>query len=318
MAGSFGGNRARKAPTKELMTSDLLIIGSGALATLFAARLSAAGVHVTMLGSWQAGLAALRKDGARLDGGDTQIVQATDSPADCRGAKYALVLVKSWQTEHSASQLAECLAEDGLAVTLQNGLGNDSILARSLGLQRVSRGVTTHGATLLAPGLVRPAGNGEITLEAHTRLNKLEEMLQSAGFELRITENMEPIVWGKLIINAAINPITALLRVKNGDLLTNPPAQALMSELAGEAARVAQAIPVELPFLDPARAAEEVAQRTAENISSMLQDVLRSAPTEVDAINGAIVRMGERKGVPAPANRAIYSLVKALSVRDKI
>jgi 2-dehydropantoate 2-reductase len=300
------------------MKPDLLIVGSGALATLFAARLSAGGVKVTLLGSWQAGLSALRKTGARLEGGDNQIVQATDNPADCLGVKCALVLVKSWQTEHSARQLAECLAEDGVAVTLQNGLGNDAFLAKSLGHRRVSRGVTTLGATLLAPGLVRPAGEGEVTLEAHSRLNGLEEMLRAAKFDLCITENMEPVVWGKLIINAAINPITALLRVKNGLLLTNPPAHALMSELAGEAARVAKAIPVELPFLDPVREVEEVAQHTAENISSMLQDVLRGATTEVDAINGAVVRMGEQKGVPVPANRIICSLVKALSVRDKI
>jgi 2-dehydropantoate 2-reductase len=91
-----------------------------------------------------------------------------------------------------------------------------------------------------------------------------------------------------------------------------------MGELAGEAAQVAKAIPVELPFLDPILAVDEVARRTADNISSMLQDVLRGATTEVDAINGAVVRMGERKGVAAPANRAICSQVKALSVRDKI
>jgi 2-dehydropantoate 2-reductase len=210
------------------------------------------------------------------------------------------------------------MAEDGLAVTLQNGLGNDTILSKSLGLQRVSRGVTTLGATLLAPGLVRSAGDGEITLEAHSRLSGLEEMLRSARFDVRITENLEPVVWGKLIINAAINPVTALLRVKNGLLLNNPPARALMSQLAGEAAQVAKALPVELPFLDPVKAVEEVAQCTGENISSMLQDVLRGATTEVDAINGAIVRMGEQKGIPAPANRAICSLVKALSVRHKL
>jgi 2-dehydropantoate 2-reductase len=300
------------------MKPALLIVGSGALATLFAARLSAAGVNVTMLGSWREGLSALRNAGARLEDGHSQFVQATESPADCLGVKYALVLVKSWQTEHIASQLASCLAEDGLAVTLQNGLGNDSVLSKSLGLQRVSRGVTTLGATLLAPGLVRPAGDGEITLEAHSRLSGLEEMLQLARFELRITENIEPVVWGKLIINAAINPITAILGIKNGLLLTNSPAHALMGELAGEAAQVAKAIPVELPFLDPILAVDEVARRTADNISSMLQDVLRGATTEVDAINGAVVRMGERKGVAAPANRAICSQVKALSVRDKI
>ena len=314
MAEPFGGNFGRKAPMKP----DLLIVGSGALATLFAARLSTAGVNVIMLGSWLAGLAALSKAGARLEGDGAHIVQATDNPADCRGMKYALVLVKSWQTEHSASQLAECLVDGGLAVTLQNGLGNDTTLSKSLGPQRVSRGVTTLGATLLAPGLVRPAGDGVITLEAHSQLGGLEAMLRLVGFDVRITGNMEPVVWAKLIINAAINPVTGLLRVKNGLLLTNPPARALMAQLAGEAAQVAKALNVELPFFDPVRATEEVAQRTAENISSMLQDVLRGATTEVDAINGAIVRMGEQKGIPVSANRAICSVVKALSYRDKI
>jgi 2-dehydropantoate 2-reductase len=203
-------------------------------------------------------------------------------------------------------------------VTLQNGLGNDTILSNTLGLQRVSRGVTTLGGTLLAPGFVRSGGEGEITLEAHSHLAGLEEMLRLARFDVSIAENMEPVVWGKLIVNAAINPLTALLRVKNGDLLTNPSARALMGQLANEAAQVAEAFAVALPFLDPKRAVEEVAQRTEENISSMLQDVLRGAPTEVDAINGAVVRMGEQKGVPSPINQAICSLVKALPVRDKI
>jgi len=300
------------------MNSDLLIVGSGALATLFAARLSASGAHVTMLGSWHEGLAALRKSGARLNDRDGQIVQATDNPADCRGAKFALVLVKSWQTETISHQLADCLADDGLAVTLQNGLGNDTILSNALGLRRVSRAVTTLGATLLAPGHVRSGGEGVVTLEAHSHLSGLEEMLRLAGFDVSIVEKIEPVVWGKLVINAAINPLTALLRVKNGDLLTIPPARALMGELAGEAARVAEALAVTLPFLDIVGAVEEVAQRTAENVSSMLQDILRGAPTEVEAINGAIVRMGAQKGVPAPVNRTICSLMKALPVRDKI
>ena len=155
-------------------------------------------------------------------------------------------------------------------------------------------------------------------MKAHPRLDGLVEMLRQARFDVNITANVEPVVWGKLVINAAINPLTALLRVKNGDLLTNPPAHALMGQLAGEVAKVAEALAVELPFLDPERAVEEVAQHTAENMSSMLQDVLRGAPTEVEAINGAVVRMGEQKGIPLPVNRTICSLVKALPVRGKI
>ncbi|MGA2490037.1 MAG: 2-dehydropantoate 2-reductase [Anaerolineales bacterium] len=297
---------------------NILIIGSGALATLFAARLSGAGINVTMLGTWPEGLAALREGGARLEGDGDYTVQATNNPADCRGMKFALVLVKSWQTERAARQLPDCLAGDGLVVTVQNGLGNDEILSGVLGPMRVSRGVTTLGATLLAPGFVRSGGEGAVTLEIHPQLAGLQEMLRAARFDLRVVEDAQPFVWGKLLVNAAINPLTALLRVKNGELIANQPARELMGELAQEAASVAKALGVTLPFSNPERAVEEVAQRTASNISSMLQDILRGAPTEVDAINGAVVRKGEEKNVPTPVNQMIWSLVKALSKRGKI
>ena len=300
------------------MTDSLLIVGTGALATLFAARLSAAGVNVTMLGTWLEGLTALRENGARLEGAAGSRVRVVDNPIDCREVKYALVLTKAWQTDRVARQLAECLAEDGLVVTLQNGLGNDRVLSEVLGQSRVGRGVTTLGATLLVPGIVRPSGDGTVTLEAHPRLASLEEMLRVAGFGVDVVEDAQSFIWGKLVVNAAINPITALLRVKNGELLENSSARTLMGKLAREAASVADALGVTLPFPGPERAAEEVARRTAENTSSMLQDILRGAQTEVDVINGAIVHFGEKKNVPTPVNRVMWSLVKALSVHGKI
>ena len=143
-------------------------------------------------------------------------------------------------------------------------------------------------------------------------------MLRVAKFNVNIIEDVEPAVWGKLMVNAAINPLTALLRVKNGEILANPSACALMGELACEAASVAEALGVALPFLAPNRFVEGVALRTAGNISSMLQDVLRGGPTEVDAINGAVVHAGEQKGVSTPANRVVWSLVKALPLHSKI
>lgn len=294
----------------------LLIVGTGALATLFAARLSATGVDVTMLGTWQAGLDALRKEGARLadaDGVEREYpVRAIYDPAECRGARFALVLVKAWQTERAARQLASCLAKDGLALTLQNGLGNREILAESLGLGRVALGVTTTGATLLGPGLARLGGEGTLSLETHTRLAALEAMLRAAGFAVNVVADARSLVWGKLVVNAAINPLTALLRVPNGELLQRPTARLLMTELAREVAAVAQAQGVELPFKNPESAAEDVARRTATNRSSMLQDVLRGAPTEIDAICGAIVHSGQAAGVLAPLNRLMWQLVGAL------
>ncbi|MDP2975648.1 MAG: 2-dehydropantoate 2-reductase, partial [Anaerolineales bacterium] len=212
-----------------MTTQSILIIGTGALATLFAARLSATGVDVTMLGTWQAGLDALRKEGARLAAADgverAYPVRVIYDPAECRGARFALVLVKAWQTERAARQLTSCLAEDGLALTLQNGLGNREILSESLGLGRVALGVTTTGATLLGPGLVRLGGEGTISLEAHPRLAALEAMLRAAGFAIDVVADARSLLWGKLVVNAAINPLTALLRVPNGELLQRPTAR---------------------------------------------------------------------------------------------
>ena len=302
-------------PAERNLKQPILIVGTGALATLYAARLSAIGHSVTMLGSWENGLRALRASGARLvdtNGAEHAYpVHAMEDPADCRGAKLALVLVKSWQTEHVATQLANCLAEDGLVLTLQNGIGNREQLAGILGLPRVALGVTTTGATLLGPGLVRAGGEGVISVEAHPRLEPLKAALTEAGFNIQIVNDTDALVWGKLVINAAINPLTALLRVPNGELLYRPAAHKLMSLLAQEAAEVATAQGIHLPFEDAVRAAEEVARKTASNHSSMLQDVHRGALTEIDAICGAITKTGEKFGVSTPVNRVCWYLTRA-------
>lgn len=333
---------------------NLLIVGTGALATLFAARLTEAGHSVTMLGTWKRGLKALAVFGARLvDAAGVEHVShilATHDPDRVGEVKYALVLVKAWQTQRAAQQLFQCLSEDGLAVTLQNGLGNRETLAevldqplitaRNIKLEnkisevmptrslnsmltveaarsrRVAQGVTTTGATLLGPGLVRMGGEGVISIERHPFLGPLEEALRSAGFNVQVVEDVRSLLWGKLVINAAINPLTAILQVSNGELLMRPAAREVMGELARETSAVAKAEGVTLPFHDPAAAAEDVARKTAANHSSMFQDVRRGAPTEIDAICGAIAELGERHGVPTPINRVCWQLVKALVFRD--
>ncbi|HEX2993449.1 MAG TPA: 2-dehydropantoate 2-reductase [Anaerolineales bacterium] len=295
----------------------ILIIGTGALATLFAARLAQARHSVTMLGTWTEGLEALRRDGARLvdaNGNESQFkVKAISDPRECRGVKHALVLVKAWQTERAAGQLKECLTADGLAVTLQNGLGNREILAHSLGSHRVAPGVTTSGATLLGPGRVRAGGEGIISLEQHPALGPVEAALKSANFQVEVVEDARSLIWGKLVINAAINPLTALLRVPNGELLERPAAREMMCTLARETAQVAEAEDIHLPFHDPVAAAKAVAARTAANHSSMLQDVLRGAQTEIDAICGAVIQTAQRHDLQTPANWACWKLIKAIS-----
>jgi 2-dehydropantoate 2-reductase len=305
----------------EQMTGPVLIVGTGALACLFAARLAEKGVQVRLLGSWPEGLEALRSQGVRIvetDGSEHAYpVEVTADPADCVASRLALVLVKSWQTEHAARQLAACLSPEGLALTLQNGLGNRERLVEFLGAPRVALGVTTYGATLAEPGRTRPGGTGTVSLGVHPRLAPLANLLEGAGFAVELAPEVDSLLWSKLVINAAINPLTALLRVPNGELLARPEARTLLASAAGEAAAVASACGQRLIHSDPVAAAEAVARQTSSNTSSMLQDVLRGAPTEIDAICGAIVAAGKACDIPVPVNRALWLLVKALAYPER-
>lgn len=305
-------------------TPSILIVGTGAMACLFAARLASTGVDVTMLGSWPEGLAALRKDGVRLvdpapEGGAERRypvrvaeIPPAGEPLQLPETRYALVLVKSWQTNRSGCLLRSCLAPNGLALSLQNGLGNREALAESLGPERVALGVATVGANLAGPGTVRAGGEGSLFIGDHPQLEPLVALLQRAGFEVELTSDPDALLWGKLAINAAINPLTALLGVPNGELLKRPSARQLMAGLARETAAVAFAQGIRLPYPDPVAMAETVAERTALNRSSMLQDIQRGAPTEIDAICGNIVEAGEEFGIETPLNRSMTLLVKAL------
>jgi len=293
----------------------VVIAGTGAMACLFGARL-APHADVTLLGTWPEGLAALRAGGVRLreaDDSEQQIdVGVSADPSQCTGATMALVLVKSWQTERAATQLTECLDADGVALTLQNGLGNLEILQQVLGAERAALGVTTTGATLLGPGHVRAGGDGPTHLGPHPRLDPLCALLRRAGFAIKLADDLQALLWGKLAINAGINPLTAILRVPNGALCELPHARSLMQAAAVETSRVAAALSVRLPIDDVAAAVLDVAFRTASNHSSMLQDIQRRAPTEIDAISGAVVRHAEAQGIAAPVNWALWNLVRAM------
>ncbi len=295
---------------------NILIVGSGALATFFAARLAASGLAVTMLGTWPAGLRALQSKGACISqDADTPIqcfpIRVVDSPAACLGTRWALVLVKAWQTQRAAQQLSTCLAPDGITLTLQNGLGNQEILRDALGANRVAIGITTLGARLIKPGLVCPANKGKIILEANPQLTPLVKILRSANFELEIKANMSTIIWHKLAINAAINPITALLGLPNGALLSNASASALMLAAGREVVDVARALGFNLDPQEIEKRIKDVALLTKGNHSSMLQDIARGAQTEIDAICGVVCRAGQEIGVPTPINLTLWQLIEA-------
>ena len=279
---------------------------------------------VTLMGHWPEQVAVLRRHGLwleHLDGARRHYrLAVADDAAAVGAADVALVAVKSRQTPQAARTLAGLLDVNGLALTLQNGLNNRATLRDALGAGRVALGVTSEGATVLEPGVVRHAGRGLTHIGRDPSLGRrqlnclpgLTALFNAAGFETYLVDNTDGLMWGKLAVNAAINPLTALLGVPNGFLVEHGALVDLMGRAATEVASVAAARGITLPFTDAAGRALDVARATAANRSSMLQDVLRGAPTEIDAICGAVARAGQQSGVPTPVNSRLYELVRQL------
>ena len=232
--------------------------------------------------------------------------------------KFAILLVKSWQTKGVAQQLKKHLTEDAVALTLQNGLGNGEVLRNILGAERVAQGVTTVGASLIKPGVVKMSGDAQVSMGTHPRLEAIESLFRASNFEVTLVADIQSLIWSKLVINAAINPLTALLDIPNGDLLKIPEARKMMAELALETASLAKAQNIPLTFENPVEEVERVAKQTATNTSSMLQDLRRSAPTEIDMISGAITKIGEKFSLPTPTNKICWQLIKSKVNRGKI
>lgn len=295
----------------------LAVIGAGAMGGVIGFYLAAA-AEVTLIDPWAEHVAAINRDGlsCEVDGvATTRAVRAVIDPIDADLSEVALVLVKAGQTRWAAEACMLALRPDGVAYTLQNGIGNRELLARTLGEARVGQGVTALGATLLGPGRVRHAGMGYTTfgLTPDTRsAARLAKLFTRCGLPAALSAEIESLVWGKLLVNVGINALSALLRVPNVALAETPEARALLAAAVGEAAAVAAARGVALPHADPVERVLEVARATGANRSSMLQDTLRGAATEIGAINGAVVREGARLGVPTPLNAALTALVEAL------
>jgi len=314
------------------------IIGAGALGSLIAFYLSTH-ADIWLLSRRREQIDAINRDGLRreLDGAEeTRRPHAAADPAAIGPCDIVLVLTKSYATAWAAEQAQQLIGTENqglrtesdtpalspqssvlgpVVVTLQNGLGNRELLALTLGDANVGQGVTALGATLQGLGQVRHAGQGTTIFGAapdRTRMATLVALFNTCGLPAELSDDLEALVWGKLVVNVGINALTALLRVPNGALAANAEAGALMAGAIAEAAAVAQARGTALPYDDPLAHTLAVAHATSANHSSMLQDVLRGSPTEIDAINGAVAREGLRLGVPTPVNSMLAALVRAL------
>jgi 2-dehydropantoate 2-reductase len=306
------------------------------MGTLMAARLSSAmqagdsgdaterPERVILYGRPSDHLAAIQRDGVVLTERDgrahTVPVTATSDPADVDGSELVIVLVKSWATGESVKPLRSHLTRDAVVLTLQNGLGNASQLRSALlhdGVRpHVWLGVTTQAALRTAPGRVSHTGEGITVIgrkssEVNTRLQQVAATLTSAGVETHAVDDIHRWVWRKLAVNAAINPVTALAGVPNRAIRENADLQRACRLLASEAVAVAAARGLALDEQQLMNTINDVAEATGENRSSMLVDLELGMRTEIDAINGAIVKEAQRRGVEVPANQLVVSLIRA-------
>ncbi|MGD9125529.1 MAG: 2-dehydropantoate 2-reductase [Desulfarculaceae bacterium] len=305
----------------------ITVVGPGALGTLWAIRLAQSGAWVNILDHRPERAALLSRQGFIVEDGEGVAELALDIGSEpdqtLKDCQLALVCVKAYNTEEVAAILGRHLPDSAKALTLQNGIGNVEALSRTLGPERVLGGITSEGATLLEPGRVRHAGRGQTRLgPAQGQLDgfayEIEELFSQAGFASQTAEQVQNLIWTKLVINVGINALTAILDIPNGHLLKLPGALKIMSQAVAEAVQVGRALGIEFPQTDMLPAVKEVAQGTSRNISSMLQDVRNHRRTEVDFINSAVARLGAEQGIPTPVNQNLTRLVWALEQMERL
>jgi 2-dehydropantoate 2-reductase len=295
------------------------MIGAGAMGSLFGGLLTRAGEEVWLVGNRKDQIDAICSVGLTFEEkGELQVIpmNATSDVTSVGKADLVIFFVKTYDTETAVSDALVLEKEDTTFLTLQNGLGNEEAICRKIDRKKVMLGVTGHGATLIRLGHIRHAGwgktlIGELDHRITDRVTRIKQMFCDAGIETEASSNIHDQVWGKLLVNVGINALTALTGFKNGQLLDYPETVRLMEKLVMEALEVARRKGVHLEE-DPVEKVRKAIEATKENRSSMGQDFDRRQKTEIDAINGAVVREAQPLGIPVPFNQAVTDLVKAI------
>jgi 2-dehydropantoate 2-reductase len=296
-----------------------VMMGSGAMGSLFGGLLTLAGVEVWLVGNRKDQIDAIRSAGLTFEEkGELQIipVNATSDVTSVGKADLVIFFVKTYDTEIAVSDALVLEKEDTVFLTLQNGLGNEEVICQKIDRKKVMLGVTGHGATILGLGHIRHAGwgktfIGELDHRITDRAARITQMFCGAGIETEVSPNIHDHVWGKLLVNAGINALTALTGFKNGQLLDYSETTRLMEKLVFEAAEVARRKGVHLEE-DPVEKVRKTIEATKENRSSMGQDFDQRRKTEIEAINGAVVKEAQSLRIPVPFNQAVTDLVKAI------
>jgi 2-dehydropantoate 2-reductase len=296
-----------------------VIMGAGAMGSLFGGFLSRSGEDLWLVDIRGDYIQALGSAGLAVEeAGKIQTipVRATKEVASIGKADLVLFFVKTYHTEKAVADALALQKENTVFLTLQNGLGNEEAICKQVDPKKVILGVTNQGATFLGPGRIRHAGwgktyIGELDGKVTARVAQLAQVFTGAGIETEVSTNIHQLIWNKLFVNVGLNAVAALTGLKNGQILDHPETLRLLETLVSEAVGVARkkGIPIEG---NPSEKVKTVLETTRENRCSMGQDFDNRRKTEIDAINGAVVREAERLGISVPYNQMITDLVKVI------
>lgn len=313
----------------------IMIIGAGSLGLLFAAKLAPISSQLTVVTRSKGQARELTENGIRIIGMgsleaklEKPIVFHSYSKEMSEGmvplarqVDYIFLMVKQTALSSELINFVQSqMTRHTYLICFQNGVGHEVKLSQAIGWDQLLFAVTTEGAKRIGPTSVNHTGHGITYLgelepyNLHAPNNQhifIVQMLELAGFRAELSKNMEVRIWSKLVINAVINPLTAILRVQNGELLRSTWTLSLMQDLYQEVLRLAAVKGIELPveLWDNIIA---VCEATKTNHSSMLQDIEASRHTEVDYLNGSLVKMGNEMGLELPANSLVYRMIKAI------
>ncbi|MBI5183583.1 MAG: 2-dehydropantoate 2-reductase [Nitrospinae bacterium] len=299
----------------------IVVVGSGAIGCLFGGLLSKGGHDVWMVDKNKEVVETIKEKGICIvtDGETLQHIQrqSTLNPREIESCDFILLCVKCFDTEEAVQGISHLIKGEIPLLTLQTGMGNIKTASSIIPEKNILGGVTYNGATVLSPGRIRYVSPGETYIgeidgKETERVHHLLEVFKGSGIETKISDNIRGHIWSKAIIYSGINPLTAILRIKNGQLLDKIESINLLREIIKEGIEIAERSGRRLIYDEPYESLFYFCKKTSENLSPMLQDILNKRKTEIDALNGAIVEKGREIGIHTPVNRAIRDIIKLL------
>jgi 2-dehydropantoate 2-reductase len=293
----------------------IAVMGAGAVGCYYGGMLARAGREVVLIGRPQH-VEAIRRDGLLMD---TQTfrehvpVGTSLDAGGVRGAQMVLCCVKSTDTASAAAEMAPYLAPDAIVFSLQNGYDNAARLQALLG-RAVHPAVVYVATEMTGPGHLKHHGRGELVIGPFDRSAEVVALFAAAGVPVQISDNVAGALWAKLIINCVYNGLSAITRMPYGRIVQGEGVPAMMEDIVAECLAVARADGVEVPG-DIRAAVAGIAVSMATQISSTAHDVARGRKSEIDHINGYVLRRGEALGIATPVNRALHALVRLIEAR---